>query len=115
MSIKHMTAQNAQTIVDAFADKVYLDRNSETINAMLTDLKQRLTAHAIDTTADQTEALMEIIDLVEVTCDEHKIAIHNPDYDEAVKEGEDPATLSKLYGDLYFTLEDTARQEIFGN
>lgn len=115
MSIKHMTAQSAQTIIDTFADSVYLDRTSENVNTMLDTLKKRLVEHAIDTTSDQTEALMEIIDLVETTCDEYNITIHNPDYDEAVKDGEDPATLSKLYGRLYFELEDVAREEIFGN
>ena len=115
MSIKHMTAQNAQAIIDTFTNRVAFDRTNKNISAMLDALKKRLMAHAIDTTANQTETLMEIIDLIETTCNDHNLDIENEDYNDAIAEGEDPATLSKLYGRLYFELEDVARDEIFGN
>jgi hypothetical protein len=107
MTTKYLTAQNVQTITETFIDAAELDSTQETIGDLLKDLKERLAKHSITFDSDsRLEAVGGITELIENTCDEHKITIHNPDYDEAIEDGLDPAGLSKIYGALYFTLED---------
>ena len=107
MTTKYLTAQNVQTITETFIDAAELDSTQEAIGDLRKELKERLAKHSITFDSNsRLEAVEGITELIENTCDEHKIAIHNPDYDEAIEDGMDPEGLSKIYGALYFTLED---------
>ena len=59
--------------------------------------------------AVRLEEIDIIIYYIEDNCNAYLIKIPNTDREEAIQNGEDPDTLSTLYGSLYFTLEDLVK------
>ena len=59
--------------------------------------------------SEQLEILCEIIETFEDFLDERGIIIENKDKDDAIASGEDPESISNIYGCDYGNLEDALR------
>lgn len=59
--------------------------------------------------SEQLEILCEIIEAFEDFLDDRGIVIKNDDKDYAIKSGEDPDSISNIYGCDYGELEDAIR------
>lgn len=63
----------------------------------------------ITSNSEQLEILCDIIEAFEDFLDRRGIKIENDDKDRAIADGEDPESISNIYGCDYGELEDTIR------
>lgn len=106
----HLTDQQIQKLIQTFIDITNLNPNDPQTSIMLTHLEQNLHNYILNhNPAIRLEEIATIINYIEDNCNAYLIEISNTDREEAIQNGEDAATLSTLYGSLYFTLEDLVK------
>ena len=107
---KHLTNQQIQNLLETFITETDLDPIDAQISLMLTHLKLDLQNHTLNHDPPiRLEEIDIIINYIEDNCNAYLIKIPNTDREEAIQNGEDPNTLSTLYGSLYFTLENLVK------
>ena len=106
----HLTNHQIQKLIQTFIDITNINPNNPQTSIMLTHLEQNLHNYILNhDPAVRLEEIDIIINYIEDNCNAYLIKIPNTDREEAIQNGEDPDTLSTLYGSLYFTLEDLVK------